>query len=117
MTASAPRIPSAASPPIGLIAGQGQLPVIVAQGMRAAGRRVACIGLRDQFTPELPGLCDDFAEAGIVQLGRWLRLARRFGVTEAVMVGRVAKAPRPAMGELRISKGGVCGRRFGIGTT
>ena len=92
MTASAPRNPNAASPPIGLIAGQGQLPVIVAQGMRAAGRRVACIGLRDQFTPELPGLCDEFAEAGIVQLGRWLRLARRFGVTEAVMVGRVAKA-------------------------
>ena len=79
-------------PPIGLIAGQGELPIIVARGMRAAGRRVACIGLRDQFVPELPPLCDDFAEAGVVQLGRWLRLARRFGVREAVMVGRVSKA-------------------------
>ena len=78
--------------PIGLIAGQGQLPVIVAQGIRASGRRVACIGLRDQFAPELPALCDDFAEAGVIQLGRWLRLARKFGITEAVMVGRVAKA-------------------------
>ena len=80
------------SAPIGLIAGQGQLPVIVAQGIRAAGRRVACIGLRDQFVPELPALCDDFAEAGVIQLGRWLRLARKFGITEAVMVGRVSKA-------------------------
>ena len=78
--------------PIGLIAGQGTLPVIVAQGMRAAGRRVACIGLADQYVPELPALCDDFAEAGVVQLGKWLRLARRFGVREAVMVGRVSKA-------------------------
>jgi DUF1009 family protein len=78
--------------PIGLIAGQGALPVIVAQGMRAAGRRVSCIGLADQYVPELPGLCDDFAEAGVVQLGKWLRLARRFGVSEAVMVGRVSKA-------------------------
>ena len=78
--------------PIGLIAGQGALPVIVARGMRAAGRRVSCIGLADQFVPELPALCDDFAEAGVVQLGKWLRLARRFGVREAVMVGRVAKA-------------------------
>lgn len=78
--------------PIGLIAGQGALPVIVAQGMRAAGRRVACIGLADQYAPELPALCDDFAEAGVVQLGKWLRLARRFGVREAVMVGRVSKA-------------------------
>ena len=78
--------------PIGLIAGQGTLPVIVARGMRGAGRRVACIGLRDQYLPELPALCDDFAEAGVVQLGRWLRLARRFGIREAVMVGRVSKA-------------------------
>jgi len=91
---NAPAAPAARTdaPAIGLIAGQGQLPVIVARGMRAAGRRVACIGLRDQFVPELPALCDDFAEAGVVQLGRWLRIARRFGVTEAVMVGRVAKA-------------------------
>jgi UDP-2,3-diacylglucosamine hydrolase len=78
--------------PIGLIAGQGALPVIVAQGMRAAGRRVSCIGLADQYVPELPALCDDFAEAGVVQLGKWLRLARKFGVREAVMVGRVSKA-------------------------
>jgi DUF1009 family protein len=77
---------------IGLIAGQGQLPLLVARGMRAAGRRVACIGLRDQFVPELPALCDDFREAGIIQLGRWIRLARRMGFGDAVMVGRVSKA-------------------------
>jgi len=39
---SAAAHPSAGDlPPIGLIAGQGALPVIVARGMRAAGRRVA----------------------------------------------------------------------------
>ena len=92
MTRAAATAPRDGPAPIGLIAGQGQLPVIVAKGIRAAGRRVSCIGLRDQFVPELPALCDDFAEAGVIQLGRWLRLARRFGVTEAVMVGRVAKA-------------------------
>ncbi|MBI1303485.1 MAG: DUF1009 domain-containing protein [Phycisphaera sp.] len=92
MTARTPTASAADRPPIGLIAGQGQLPVIVAKGIRAAGHRVSCIGLRDQFVPELPALCDDFAEAGVIQLGRWLRLARRFGATEAVMVGRVAKA-------------------------
>jgi DUF1009 family protein len=92
MTQRAPHANRADAAPIGLIAGQGQLPVIVARGIRASGHRVSCIGLRDQFVPELPALCDDFAEAGVVQLGRWLRLSRRFGVTEAVMVGRVAKA-------------------------
>jgi DUF1009 family protein len=81
-----------AARPVGLIAGQGTLPLVVARGIRASGRRVACIGLADQFVPELPALCDDFAQAGVLQLGRWIRLARRFGIREAIMVGRVSKA-------------------------
>jgi len=78
-------------PRLGLIAGQGRLPILVARGMRAAGARVACVGLRGQYDPDLPPLCDTFAEAGIVRLGRWIKLLRRWEVDRAVMVGRVAK--------------------------
>ncbi|MDA1008524.1 MAG: UDP-2,3-diacylglucosamine diphosphatase LpxI [Planctomycetota bacterium] len=78
--------------PIGLIAGQGELPLIVARGMRAANRRVICIGLRNQFDPSLPALCDSFHVAGLAQLGRWIRLLRAGGAREAVMIGRVAKS-------------------------
>jgi DUF1009 family protein len=81
-----------AAEPIGLIAGQGDLPLLVARGMSAAGRPVRAIGLRDQYRPELVPLCDRLEEAGILQIGRWIRLARRMGVREAVMVGRVSKA-------------------------
>jgi UDP-2,3-diacylglucosamine hydrolase len=77
--------------PIGLIAGQGRLPVLTAEGIRAAGRRVACVGLRDQFDGELPTRCDLFRPAGIIQLGKWIRTFRGWGVSEAVMVGRVKK--------------------------
>ncbi len=84
--------PSGSSEPIGLIAGQGLLPALVAQGVRAAGRPVACVGLAGQYDPNLPGLCDRFATAGVVRLGRWIRLLRRWGVREAVMIGRVRKA-------------------------
>jgi DUF1009 family protein len=77
--------------PLGLIAGQGRLPVLVAQGMRAAGARVSCVGLRDQYDALLPEVCDEFREAGIVQIGRWIRILRRAGVAEAVMVGRIGK--------------------------
>jgi len=80
------------SPPIGLIAGQGVLPLLVARGIRSAGRHVAAVGLRDQFDATLPELCDRFDVAGIVRLGRWIKLLRRAGVEEAVMVGRVSKA-------------------------
>jgi len=79
-------------PPIGLIAGGGRVPLLEARGMRAAGRQVVCVGLRDQFAPDLPAACDVFKTAGIIQLGRWIRLLRRYGVTETVLVGTVRKA-------------------------
>lgn len=76
----------------GLIAGETQLPVLVAQGMRAAGCRVVCVGLRNHFVPELRQHCDEMHEAGVLQLGKWIRILRRAGVHEATMVGRVSKA-------------------------
>ncbi len=84
--------PSDSSSPIGLIAGQGKLPLLVAEGMKAAGRRIIGVGLRGQFSPELPAKCDCFAEAGVVQPGKWIRFLHRHRAAEAIMVGRVAKA-------------------------
>lgn len=77
---------------VGIIAGQTQLPILVARGMRAAGRSVVCLGLRHQFVPELRAECDEFHEAGLLQIGRWIRVFRRAGVREVTMVGRVSKA-------------------------
>lgn len=79
------------SSPIGLIAGQGLLPILVARGMRTAGRRICCVGLRHQFDHALPAECDAFAQAGVAQIGRWIRTLRRAGAREAILVGRVAK--------------------------
>ena len=76
---------------VGIIAGQGTLPFLVARGMRAQGRRVHCVGMRGQWEEGLPACCDAFQEAGVLQLGRWIRLFRRAGVTEVTMVGRVSK--------------------------
>ncbi len=78
--------------PLGLIAGEGRLPVLVAQGMRAAGARVCGVGLRDLFDPALPALCDRFTIVGVLRLGSWIRALRRHGIRQAVLVGRVSKA-------------------------
>ncbi len=75
----------------GLIAGSTELPLLVARGMRARGERVVCVGLRRHYDPALPGLCDEFHEAGLLQLGRWIRILGRAGATEATMVGAVSK--------------------------
>ena len=77
--------------PIGIIAGGGRLPLYTARGIRAQGLEVACVGLSDQYDEQLPQHCDRFAQAGIIRLGRWLRLLRRWQVTETAMVGTVRK--------------------------
>ena len=77
--------------PLGLIAGSGELPILVAQGARAAGRSVVCVGIHGAFDERLPTLCDRFDSAGLVQIGRWVRLLRRSGVNQAIMVGGVRK--------------------------
>ena len=78
--------------PIGLIAGQGRLPVLVADGIRAAGHPVVCVGLAGQCLPDLPEHCDRFRTVGLLRLGQWVRTLRRWGAEDAVMVGRVDKA-------------------------
>lgn len=77
---------------MGLIAGGGRLPLLEAMGMRDAGYRVACVGLSGQYDAALRGVCDDFAESGVLNLGRWCRKLRKFGATQAVMVGKVEKS-------------------------
>ncbi|NBC10511.1 MAG: UDP-2,3-diacylglucosamine diphosphatase LpxI [Planctomycetes bacterium] len=78
--------------PIGLIAGGGRLPVLQAQGLRAAGRSVACVGFRGMTDPALRPLCDRFVEIGYTRIGGWVRCLRRFGARQAIMVGTVNKA-------------------------
>ena len=82
----------AAASPLGLIAGAGELPRLVAQGARAAGRRLVIVGLRGWADPELRELADGFHWRGVLRLGAWARTLRRAGCREAVMVGRVQKS-------------------------
>ncbi len=78
--------------PIGLIAGQGTLPIAVARGLKAAGHPVICLGLSGQSREEeLAAICDVFKRVGLIRLNQWIRVLRRHAATRTVMVGRVAK--------------------------
>ena len=78
--------------PIGLIAGGGRLPIIIAEKLRRAGHPVHALGLADQYDPILPTLCDSFQTVPLLRLGTWSRLLREIGVSHAIMVGKVDKA-------------------------
>jgi DUF1009 family protein len=78
--------------PIGLIAGGGRLPIIIAEGLRDLGHSVHGLGLSRQYEAELPGKCDSFREVGLMRVGSWGRALASRGVHHAIMVGRVDKA-------------------------
>jgi DUF1009 family protein len=77
---------------LGLIAGEGAFPLMVARGAKSAGRTIVCAALCGNADPQLQDLCDRFKWVGILRLGQWIRFLRRCGCTEAIMVGRVRKA-------------------------
>lgn len=77
---------------IGLIAGGGGLPLLIARSLRETGHPVHGLGLANQFEPELPSLCSTFREVGLLRIGAWGRILSRLGVHHAIMVGKVDKA-------------------------
>jgi DUF1009 family protein len=77
--------------PLGLIAGEGIFPVLVARGAKAAGRPVACAAFAGHAWPELEREVDRFEWVGVLRFGTWIKVLRQAGCTEAIMVGRVAK--------------------------
>ena len=82
---------AADAPPVGLIAGAGRLPFMVAAGVRKAGRGLVVVGLRGLASERLKDVADDFTWAGMARPGRWIKSLKSRGVAEAVMIGSVRK--------------------------
>ena len=76
---------------LGLIAGEGRLPFLVATGAKQAGLKVVCVGLADNAESSLADEVDVFYRVALARPGSWIRKLRKHGVTDAIMVGRIAK--------------------------
>lgn len=77
---------------IGLIAGGGRLPIVIAQSLRDLGHPVHGLGLAAQYDAELPPLCSSFRDVGVLRVSSWGRVLSRLNVRHAIMVGKVDKA-------------------------
>jgi DUF1009 family protein len=77
---------------IGLLAGWGNFPVVVARALKRQGYTVYCLGIRDHADPALADICDDFRMVGIAKLGAHLRYFRHRQVGLATMAGKIFKA-------------------------
>lgn len=87
-------LPDAPPPPgpIGLIAGGGRLPILVAMGLKEQGYRVHAVGFHHQYDAELGGHCDTLRDVGLLRVGTWGRSLASQGCRHAIMVGKVDKA-------------------------
>lgn len=77
---------------IGLLAGFGRFPVVVADALRARGCEVYCLGVRNSANfDELRPHVDHLDHVGLAQLGKAIRHFRRRGITRVTMAGKVHK--------------------------
>jgi DUF1009 family protein len=85
--------PAAGVPPpvLGLIAGGGSFPLLVARGARARGLRVVCVALRHEASPELAAEVDVHRSLRLGRLGAAIRFFRRNGVREVAWAGWIRK--------------------------
>lgn len=77
---------------VGLVAGWGRYPVIVAEALQRQGCQAYCLGVAGHADPVLAEMCRDFSWIGLGQLGRAIRYFRRHQVVEATMAGKFHKS-------------------------
>jgi UDP-2,3-diacylglucosamine hydrolase len=76
---------------IGMLAGWGRYPVVIAEALRRQGYETYCLGVVDHADPALAGVCRDFQWSGLAKFGGAIRYFKRHGVTEATMAGKIFK--------------------------
>ena len=76
---------------IGLIAGWGRYPILLAKELKRSGYEVVCLGVVNHADPELAQICDLFRWSGLARFGSACRFFRRHGVTQATMAGKIHK--------------------------
>ena len=75
--------------PLGLIAGNGRFPFLVAEAARKRGRRIVLIRLKEETDPGLEALVDETHEVSLGQLGTCIAALKKAGAREAIMAGQV----------------------------
>ncbi len=85
-------VPEPADRRIGLVAGWGRFPVVVAEALVAQGREVYCLGVKEHADiAALKPLCTEFRSIGISRFGAAIRYFRTRGITQATMAGKYHK--------------------------
>ncbi len=81
----------APKPKIGILAGWGRYPLVIATALREQGYDVYGLGIKDHADVALAEICTDFQWVGLAKLGGAIRFFRQRGVHRVTMAGKVHK--------------------------
>jgi DUF1009 family protein len=76
---------------LGLIAGNGQFPLLFAQAARAKNMRIMAVGMLQETLPTLKPWVDTLHWVHVGQLGRMITLFKKAGITHVAMAGGLSK--------------------------
>lgn len=74
---------------IGLIAGNGRFPFLVAEEIRKSGDQVICIGIKEEVDEGLDKLCDKFFLLSVGKFQKIVDTLKNEGVETAILAGQV----------------------------
>ena len=92
--------------PLGLIAGNGSFPLLLAQEARRRGDTVIAVALKEEADPSIQNHVNELAWLSIGQLGKTIAFFKDHGVKDAVMAGQVKHTQlfRNILPDLRAAK-------------
>ena len=76
---------------LGLIAGGGQFPLLVAEGARRQGLRVLAVAHKGETDPSLSDHVDKMIWIKLGQLGQLIKILKKEGVQKTLMAGSITK--------------------------
>ena len=76
---------------VGMIAGGGQFPLLIAEAARKEGVRIVAVAHHDETEPSLSEKVDEIVWIKLGQLGQLIRTFKKNGVRNALMAGTITK--------------------------
>lgn len=77
---------------IGLIAGNGQFPIIFAKSAKAHGKEIVAVAVREETEPELEKYVDKIYWIGVGRLQEFFQILKQEGFKQMVMAGQIRPA-------------------------
>jgi UDP-2,3-diacylglucosamine hydrolase len=76
---------------IGLIAGGGQFPLLIAEAAKKQGLKTVAVAHLDETDPALSACVDDIVWIRLGQLGQLIKVFKKRGVSDVLMAGTITK--------------------------